>query len=94
MFASTLQTYRERLQEVARELAAQYDTINTEAQRLLGTLFNASDYPSTLDGLFDLKVSYPTIEPPNYLIALHPEAYQQEQARVRGRFGSAIELAE
>ena len=94
MFASTMQTYRERLQAAARELSAQYDTIKAEAQRRLGTLFNASDYPTTLDGLFDLEVSYPTIEPPNYLMALHPEVYQQEQARVRERFESAVELAE
>jgi len=94
MFASTMQTYRERLQEAARELGAQYDQIKSEAQRRLGTLFNTSDYPSTLDGLFDLEVSYPTIEPPNYLMALHPEVYQQEQARVRERFESAVELAE
>jgi len=93
-FASTMQTYRERLQEAARELAAQYDTIKSEAQRRLGTLFNQADYPSTLDGLFDLEVSYPTIEPPNYLMALHPDVYQQEQARVRERFESAVELAE
>jgi hypothetical protein len=72
-FASTMQTYRERLQEAARELASQYDTIKSEAQRRLGSLYNASDYPTTLDGLFDLEVSYPTIEPPNYLMALHPE---------------------
>ena len=94
MFASTMQTYRERLQESARELASQYDTIKSEAQRRLGTLFNQADYPSTLDGLFDLEVSYPTIEPPNYLMALHPDVYQQEQARVRERFESAVELAE
>ncbi len=94
MFATTMQTYRERLQESARELAAQYDTIKSEAERRLGTLFNASDYPSTLDGLFDLEVSYPTIEPPNYLMALHPDVFQQEQARVRERFESAVELAE
>jgi hypothetical protein len=31
--------------------------------RRLGTLDNASDYPTTLDGLFDLEVSYPTNEP-------------------------------
>ena len=31
MFASTMQTYRERLQEAARELAGQYDTIKSEA---------------------------------------------------------------
>ena len=94
LFATTMQTYRERLQEAARELGGQYDTIKSEAERRLGTLFNASDYPSTLDGLFDLEVSYPTIEPPAYLVSLHPDVYQQEQARVRERFESAVELAE
>ena len=94
MFATTMQTYRERLQQAATDLAAQYDTIKSEAERRLGTLFNASDYPSTLDGLFDLEVSYPTIEPPNYLMALHPDVYQAEQARVRERFENAVELAE
>jgi hypothetical protein len=93
-FASTMQTYRERLQEAARELAAQYDQIKSEVQRRLRTLFNQADYPSTLDGLFDLEVSYPTIEPPAYLVSLHPDVYQQEQARVRERFESAVELAE
>jgi hypothetical protein len=41
-----------------------------------------------------LEVSYPPIEPPAYLLALIPEVYRQEQARVRERFGSAVELAE
>jgi hypothetical protein len=78
MCATAMQTYRERLQDVARELAAQYDTIKSEAERRLGTLFNASDYPTTVDGLFNLEVTYPGIEPPNYLMALHPDTYQQE----------------
>jgi hypothetical protein len=89
-----MQTYRERLQQAATDLAGQYEQIKSEAERRLGTLFNASDYPSTLDGLFDLEVSYPTIEPPAYLVSLHPEVYQQEQARVRERFENAVELAE
>jgi len=94
MFASTMQTYRERLQEAARELAAQYDTIKSEAQRRLGTLFHPGDYPSTLDGLFDMEWSVVPIEPPQYLVALNPEVFRQEQARVRERFESAVELAE
>jgi hypothetical protein len=94
LFANTMQTYSERLQEAAGELSSQYDTIKSEAERRLGTLFNQADYPSTLDGLFDLEVSYPTIEPPNYLMALHPDVYQAEQARVRERFENAVELAE
>jgi hypothetical protein len=94
LFANTMQTYRERLQEAARELAAQYDTIKSEAERRLGTLFNASDYPQTLDGLFDMEWSVVPIEPPNYLVALSPDLFRQEQARVRERFESAVELAE
>jgi hypothetical protein len=94
MFASTMQTYRERLQESARELAAQYDTMKSEAERRLGTLFNASDYPQTLDGMFDMEWSVIPIEPPQYLVALNPEVFQAEQARVRERFESAVELAE
>jgi hypothetical protein len=94
LFANTMQTYRERLQEAARELATQYDTIKSEAERRLGTLFNQADYPSTLDGLFDMEWSVVPIEPPGYLMALHPDVYQQEQARVRERFENAVELAE
>jgi hypothetical protein len=60
LFATTMQTNRERLQEAASELASQYDTMKSEAQRRLGTLFNANDYPTTLDGLFDLSVTYPS----------------------------------
>jgi hypothetical protein len=94
MFASTMQTYRERLQRASQDLAAQYDTIKSEAQRRLGSLFNQADYPSTLDGLFDMEWSVVPIEPPQYLVALNPEVFQQEQARVRERFESAVELAE
>jgi hypothetical protein len=94
MFANTMQTYRERLQQAARELAAQYDAIKSEAQRRLGALYNATDYPTTLDGLFDMEWSVVPIEPPQYLVALNPEVFQQEQARVRERFENAVEMAE
>ena len=93
-FDSRMAQYRQELQSAASELASQYDTMKSEAQRRLGTLFNQADYPSTLDGLFDLEVTYPAIEPPQYLVSLHPEVYQQEQARVRERFENAVELAE
>jgi hypothetical protein len=93
-FDARMAQYRQELRDAASELAGQYDQIKSEAERRLGTLFNASDYPSTLDGLFDLEVTYPAIEPPQYLVSLHPEVYQQEQARVRERFESAVELAE
>jgi hypothetical protein len=94
LFANTMAGYREKLQEAARELAAEYDQIKSEAQQRLGTLFNQADYPTTLDGLFDMEWSVVPIEPPQYLVALNPEVFQQEQARVRERFENAVELAE
>jgi hypothetical protein len=93
-FDSRMAQYRQELQDAARELSSQYDTMKSEAERRLGTLFNASDYPQTLDGLFDMEWSVIPIEPPGYLMALHPDVYQAEQARVRERFESAVELAE
>jgi len=86
--------FRQELLDAARELSGQYELIKSEARRRLGSLFNAGDYPTTLDGLFDLEVSYPPIEPPHYLIALNPGVFEAEQARVRERFESAVELAE
>jgi len=93
-FDSRMAQYRQELRNAASELATQYDTIKSEAERRLGTLYSVSDYPSTLDGLFDLEVTYPAIEPPAYLVSLHPDVFQQEQARVRERFENAVELAE
>jgi hypothetical protein len=94
LFANTMAGFRERLQLAVSDLAGQYEHIKSEAQRRLGALFNPSDYPRTLDGMFDLEVSYPTIDPPNYLMALNPEVFRQEQARVRERFEGAVALAE
>jgi len=94
LFASTMAAYRERLHEAARELASAYGSMKAEARQRLGTLFNETDYPETLEGLFDLEVSYPPIEPPRYLVALSPALYRQEHARVRERFAAAVELAE
>ena len=93
-FDSRMAQYPQALQDAARELAAQYDAIKSEAERRLGTLYSASDYPSTLDGLFDLEWSVIPIEPPQYLVSLNPDVFKQEQARVRERFESAVELAE
>jgi hypothetical protein len=94
LFTNTMAAYREKLQLAASDLAAQYDAMKNEAQRRLGTLFNPNDYPRTLEGMFDLEVSYPTIDPPSYLMALNPDVYRQEQARVRERFENAVALAE
>jgi len=93
-FDARMSQFRQELLDAARELSGQYDQLKLEAQRRLGTLFDPTDYPTTLDGMFDLEVSYPPIEPPHYLIALNPGVFEAEQARVRERFEAAVEMAE
>ena len=93
-FDARMGVFRQQQLDAARELTGHYEQIKSEAQRRLGSLFNPSDYPTALDGLFDLEVSYPPIEPPHYLVALNPGVFEAEQARVRERFESAVELAE
>lgn len=56
--------------------------VRSETQRRLGVLYNGNDYPSTLDGLFDMEWSVVPIEPSHYLVALSPELFQQEPAPV------------
>jgi hypothetical protein len=41
--------------------------------------------------MFDMEWSVVPLEPPQYLVALNPELFQQEQARVRERFENAVE---
>jgi hypothetical protein len=37
---------------------------------------------------------FPNVEPPDYLVALSPDLYEQERARVSSRFEEAVQLAE
>ena len=60
----------------------------------LGRLYDPADYPPTVRGLFGVDWDFPAIEPPNYLMRLSPEIYQQEQERVARRFEEAVTLAE
>ena len=80
-FDARMSQFRQELLDAARELSGQYEQIKSEAQRRLGTLFNPANYPQTLDGMFDVEVSYPPIEPPHYLITLNPGVFESEQAR-------------
>ncbi len=61
-FDARMSLFRQELLGAARELSSQYEQIKSEARRRLGTLFNHADDPATLDGMFDLEVSYPSIE--------------------------------
>jgi hypothetical protein len=93
-FASTMADLKADLVDAVRNLDEHYGELKRAAADRLGSLFNPTDYPETLLGLFGVSFDFPSVEPPDYLMQLSPALYAQEQERVRGRFEEAVRLAE
>jgi hypothetical protein len=93
-FAATMADYRAELDDAVANLDRHYGDLRRAAATRLGALYNPSDYPETLIGLFGVAWDYPNVEPPDYLVRLSPGLYAQEQERVRARFEEAVRLAE
>lgn len=91
---SELTSLRGELANSVEQLDRRYAELRTAAQQRLGRLFNLSDYPTSLIGLFAVDWDFPSIEPPDYLRELNPELYEQECRRVSARFDEALQLAE
>lgn len=85
---------RAELDESVVNLDKHYAELRSAARDRLGSLFNASDYPITLQGLFGISWEYPSMEVPEYLQRLNPQLYEQECRRIAGRFDEAVLLAE
>jgi hypothetical protein len=62
-------------------------------QTVLAGFSSPATHPQTLDGLLDLDGSYPTIEPPSYLMALNPGAEAAAPQKPVGGVGGGEELA-
>ena len=93
-FDNQMAAFREELREAVDELDRRYTELRSAARRRLGDLFDASDYPVSLIGLFGIDHEYPSVEPPSYLRQLNPELYEQECQRMQARFDEAVQLAE
>jgi hypothetical protein len=93
-FGSQMTGFREELATAAERLDEHYDELKDLAQRQLGSLFNPTDYPPQLRGLFVIEWDFPSVEAPTYLRQLNPELYEQECARIASRFDEAVRLTE
>ena len=93
-FNEQMSCLRDELDEAVLELNEHYDELRHAARERLGDLFDLSDYPTTLVGMFAIEHDFPSVEPPPYLRQLSPELYQQECQRVQSRFDEAVQLAE
>ncbi len=93
-FDDQIAVFRDELDDAVAELNRHFDELRVAASDRLGELFDESDYPATLIGMFAIEHDFPSVEPPNYLRQLSPELYEQECRRVQSRFDEAVELAE
>ena len=93
-FDQQMSDLRQELAEAVEQLDGRYDEIKDAARNRLGSLYDASDYPPDLHGMFAIDWDYPSVEPPQYLLELKPELYEQEKQRIAARFEEAVKLAE
>ncbi len=91
---SRMARFKQELDEAVATLDNHFDDLKAASAARLGRLFNPSDYPQTLTGLFDLTWDWPSVEPPEYLRQLSPDLYREECERVQSRFNEAVQLAE
>ncbi len=71
-FDRQMADYRAVLDDSVANLDRHFDELKQAAARRLGSLYNPSDYPETLIGLFGVSYDFPSIEPPDYLVQLAP----------------------
>ena len=93
-FDQQLTDLRQQLAEAVEQLDASYTELQEAARQRLGRLFDLADYPASLSGAFAIDWGYPSITPPQYLLELNPQLYEQEQARITARFEEAVRLTE
>ncbi len=93
-FARQVDDYKVELDDAVAELDRHFGELKRAARDRLGSLFNPEDYPESLRGLFAVSYDFPSVEPPDYLVALSPQLYEQERERVASRFEDAVRLAE
>ncbi|MFO0865665.1 MAG: hypothetical protein U0744_13600 [Gemmataceae bacterium] len=93
-FRKQMEDFQEELRDAVVRLQERYQELKESARQRLGHLFSSEDYPSSLDGFFAVEWDFPNVEPPSYLLQLSPELFEQEKARVAGRFQEAVQMAE
>jgi hypothetical protein len=93
-FDEQMNWFQQELADAVAALDERYYELQTAARQRLGSLYNVADYPASLRGLFSMDWEFPSVEPPDYLMQLNPELYEQECQRVAARFDDAVQLAE
>ncbi len=93
-FTAKMREFQEELSEAVATLDRHYGDLKTMARQRLGSLYNAADYPNSLQKMFAVDFDFPSVEPPDYLQQLNPALYEEQCRRMQARFDEAVKLAE
>jgi hypothetical protein len=93
-FDKQMRSMRLELERAVDQLSERYQELRQAARDRLGSLFSAGDYPPDLRGLFRLEWDFPSVQPPDYLMQLSPQLFEEERLRMAARFEEAVKLAE
>lgn len=93
-FNNQMTEYSSKLNDAVKELDYHFYELRHEAKNRLGQLYSADNYPDSVIGTIDVEWSFPSVEPPDYLMQIKPALYEQEKQRVAARFEEAVALAE
>ena len=93
-FHSALVRFKNELDDAVLQLDNQFGELKDSARQRLGSLFDPSDYPTSLIDEFDVCWDFPSVDAPDYLRRLSPEIYRQECERVQTQFSNAVSMAE
>ena len=93
-FAHTFADFQSQLEAGVRRLDEHFCELKEAARIRLGSLYDSTDYPSTLADEFSVSYDFPSVEAPDYLRRLNPELYAQQSRRISERFDRAVEMAE
>ena len=93
-FNHVLQGFEGELQECVHQLDEHFSELKEAARLRLGSLFDISDYPSTLADEFAVEWDFPSVDAPDYLKRLNPDLYSEQSRLVSQRFEETVALAE
>jgi len=93
-FQADMQRYRASLDQATAALNEVYCQMRYDARQRLGDLFDSADYPDTLDGAFEIRWEFPSIDPPDYLKNVNKRIWEEQRAIADARLNEAVMLAE
>ena len=93
-FESDMRECQAELEVAKTELDEAYAEVIAKAEVDLQDLFNRSEYPASLSAAYSIEWEYPSVEPPNWMKEVHPEAYAAQVRIINARFEDAVTQTE